>query len=454
MRSTSTIRSFCRTSSTARTPLFAVAATMLASTTLAAPDAGIQGFVVGEATALMGDCGATIVQQAADSQGATVSFAVARAAAILDTTAEFTAVLSGGLDYLCQHEGLSTCDSAVASAELSAELSQASALLASGDLKSAAESIRVAKAKYDGVFSFGRASTVPAELRERFASASASLGRVAQLLETVADPAGFVAALAPALELSSAGAESMLAELVEIEPVQWPASFPAEAIVDAAVDGANFAPGTDGAAAIASDETKMLFADWREIGAQGVLDRHAGAMLLETLGEFGNGLRDGMYGLHAELEGAGEEEFWCEFKCQADADCGPCHMVKAGMGDHLSNPEQLWFNWAIVEFSLEIDAPGGGEATRDAIEEAIRGIAGKFTFGIELYIQMEYRSCVFSDCWFFDRESECEATKNEWIRLDLPAIFSLIRTANWRDQEWATAAKIAQKAADQWCAAQ
>lgn len=430
----------------------AVAATVAASA-MAAPQAEAHRFIVGETASLMGDCGATIAQQAADAQELSVAMAVARAAEILGATSEYASILANGLEYLCHHEGMTSCDAAAESHAMAADFALAAQMLSAGDLKSAAMALRDAKGRYDEVFSFGRAATLPDGQRESFAAASASLGATADMLDTLADPTAFVEYLKPGLEASESGAASMLATIRSVEPIEWPAGFVGAEIVGFPTNGADFSEGSAHAAALAGADVQALLASWRQIGAEGVLERLGGEILLSRLEDFGSNLRDGMYGLRADIAVGSEVPFDCELKCQNDNDCSVCHIVRAGLSSKEENPTQWWWNSAIIDTAVEIDPQQrANRIDREAIIEAFSKLAQKFPgFYTELWIEMESQKCSNTLCWLIDRESECVTDETKWIHVPLSLSASQHQPEKWTTADWAEVAKNSEKAARDWC---
>ena len=431
----------------------AAVATTLATSALAAPQVDPRLFVIGETASLMGDCGATVAQQASDAQEIGVASAVARAAEILGATAEYASILANGLEYLCEHEGMTSCDAAAESHAMAADFALAAQLLGAGDLKSAAVALRDAKGRYDEVFSFGRAATLPDGLRERFAAASASLESTAVLLDQLADPTSFVEYLKPSLEASESGAASMLATIRAVEPIEWPASFVGAEIVGFPTNGADFGEGGAHASAFAGAGVQALFASWRQIGAEGVLQRHGGEILLGRLARFGANLRDGMHGLRADMAAGSEVAFDCELKCQNDGDCSVCQIVRAGMGSGSFTPDDIGRADAIVEAAVEISLQfNPNPIDREAIEQAISQLAlKKFEPFLDLFVEMESYKCENTSCWIIHRESECVSKEKAWVLVPLERHHIINPPSKWAPADWGAAARSAEKAARDWC---
>ncbi len=440
--------------------MLTVAAVTFVGTTgsaMAAPQADLEHAILGEAALLMGDCGSTIAQQSAGAAEFESGFALGRAQEVLAIGGEYTSMLAQGLRYLCEVEGMSTCEAASVCEGLSVDLILAGETIGVEDFKSASTHLASAAAAYRDVFSFETNGAVPEELQKLFVVSAASLDRASAMLSVLADPAAFNEAVAYPLEMHASGLDAMLVELNEPAQYGWPAGF----LSTECYVGGNFigkwAPGSVRATQLARLEASAILDGWLQRGPQGSLDALGGAAVLQSLHGFGANMRDSMYGLRSMLMNGLVVEGPCSFECQTDDDCGGCRIAKTGQGLENYNPEKLDEARLVVELLMEIDVTRRGisltpEALRDAVSSAFSDLIDKLIAKSgHLYILMERNRCVFSWCFIFWEESDCVVVKSEWVKVPLPITLELSPIKTWKASAWETAAKEAERAANTWC---
>jgi hypothetical protein len=405
-----------------------------------------------EALLHLGDCGGSIAQQLGEPGEAGAADAILLASGAFSTAGERIGLIAEILLADCDQDGPTACEAAARCSELAAKFSQVAAYLSDGETKLGAELSRGLVAEFGGVFSFGSSDAMPDEIRVHLKDASAALERATRILTVLSDPTGFEAALDPVLAVAAEGTSTMLAQIREFEPVQWPAEYlgvPIVGLDDAPLD---WSDGSASAEALEDPASQAALSLWAQLGARGVLERNGGKLLLSELTAFGTNLRDGAYGLRSLLSEGVDEDGWCVLRCQNDTDCGPCHIVATGLGIIEFNPEDFWFWQYVIEASIHVDpAMPVDRELREMIQEAL-AVLGQYKTGRNtLYLKMEYRYCYKSSCWLAWEESECLAKTTEWIRVPAEDEMRWGPVRQWMDHHWERAARDAEIEARDWC---
>jgi len=440
--------------------MLTVAAVTFVGTTgsaMAAPQVDVEHAILGEAALLMGDCGSTIAQQSAGAAEFESGAALDRAQQVLAVGGEYTSMLAQGLRHLCEVEGMSTCEAASVCEGMSFDLAMAGEMISVQDFKSASTHLASAAAAYRDVFSFETNGAVPEELQKLFVVSAASLDRASAMLSVLANPAAFNETMAYPLEMHASGIDAMLMELQDPAEYGWPTGFLATQCYVGGNYVGKWADGTAGATRLARSEAQLVLDGWLKRGTQGSLDLLGGAAVLHSLNGFGANMRDSMYGLRSMLLNGLVVDGPCTFECQNDADCGGCRIAKTGVGLAYLNPDEIDDARLAADLVLEIDVTRRGisvmpDALRDAVSSAFSDLVDKLLAKSgHLYILMEKNECVFSRCFIFWEESDCELMKSEWVKVPLPILQELSPMRSWNASAWKTAAKAAQRAANTWC---